>query len=82
MAAPTLELRQNPERLAGLDLIGEHLGRFLPVRADPSPVAHQTLGPEQILLDHEGVEAPDALLWVDPVQHQMVLDRGGQLVRH
>ena len=39
-------------------------------------------GAEQVALDHEAVEPPDALLRVDPVQHQVVLDRGAQLVRH
>jgi hypothetical protein len=58
----------------------EHLqglvGLLLRVCADPASVAHQAHGPEQIALDHEAVEAPDALLRVDPVQHQVVLDRG------
>jgi hypothetical protein len=37
-----------------------------------SPV--QAHGPEEILLYHQAVEAPDALLRADPVQHEMVLD--------
>ena len=47
-----------------------------------SGVSNRRHGPEQIALDHEAVEAPDTLLRVDPVQHQVVLDRGAQLVRH
>jgi hypothetical protein len=35
----------------------------------------------QLIMNY-GEASPDALLWVDPVQHQMVLDRGSQLVRH
>jgi hypothetical protein len=58
------------------------LDQLLPLGADPAPVAHQADGPEQIPLDHEAVEAPDALLRVDPVQNEMVLDWGAQLVRH
>jgi hypothetical protein len=70
------------QRLPGLELVGMDLDELLPVGADPFPVAHQAHGSEQIPVDHQRVEAADALLRVDPVQHQMVLDRGAQLVRH
>ncbi len=69
------------ERLAGLELTSEYLHQFLPVGPNPSPVPDQAHGPEQVTLDHEAVEAPDPLLRVDPVQDQVVLDRGAEFVR-
>jgi hypothetical protein len=51
-------------------------------RTQPTPVLHQAHGSEQIALDHERVEAPDALLRVDPVRHLVVLDRGSDVVRY
>jgi hypothetical protein len=36
------------KRLAGLDLAGELLHKLAPVSADPSPIAHQAHGPEQV----------------------------------
>ncbi len=70
VAPATLRLGHCFQRLAGLDLVGELLDQLLPVGADAAPVAHQAHGPEQILLDHEAVEAPHPMFWVDPVQHQ------------
>ena len=70
------------QRLTSFDLAGEHLHQLLAARADAPPIPHQANGPEQIPLDHQRVKPPDALLRVDPVQHQVVLDRGAQLVRH
>ena len=46
------------------------------------PSAHEAHSSEQVPLDHQAVEAPDALLRVDPVQDQMALDRGAEIVRH
>jgi hypothetical protein len=77
-----LRLRHLHERLPGHDLVGKDLDQLLPVHADPSPVAYQAHGPEQIPFDHEAVEAPDALLRVDPVQDQVVLDRGAEFIGH
>ena len=69
--------------MAGPGAIGRPLeSQTQPLGAFLWPVPSQAHGPEQIPLDHEAVEAPDALLQVDPVQHQMVLDRGAQVVRH
>jgi hypothetical protein len=53
---------------------GKHIHRLLTVDADPNRVAHEADGPEQILLDHAAVGAPDALIWRDPVQDKKVLD--------
>ena len=50
--------------------------------ADPSPVADQAHGPEEIPLDHEAIEVPDPLLRVDPVQDEVMLDWRAELVRH
>jgi hypothetical protein len=59
------------------------LCRYLLARhSDPAPIADQAHGPEQIPLDHEAVEAPDALLRVDPMQHKMEPDRGTFVVHH
>ena len=58
------------------------LNQLLPGGADPAPGAHQADSPEQVALDHEAVEAPDALPRVNPVQHQVVLDGGAEFVRH
>jgi hypothetical protein len=80
--APPLGRGYRLKRLAGLELVGVILNLLLSLGADPPPIAHQAHGPEQIPLDHQRVEAPNALLRVDPVQHQVVLDRGAQLVRH
>lgn len=80
VAPPPLEPSQRLERLAGLELVGVDLHQLLPLGSDPAPVADQAHGPEKIPLDHQRVEAPDALLRVDPVQHQMVLDRGALVV--
>jgi hypothetical protein len=74
--------RERLQGLARVDFAGEDLGLLVPIRADAAPVAHQAHGPEQIALDHDAVDAPDDLLWVDPVQHQMVLNQGARLVRH
>ncbi len=68
------------KRSACLEFVGIDLHQLLTVAADPAPVAHQAHGPEQIPLDHEAVEAPDVLLRVDPVQHDMVLDGGAGVV--
>src|SRR3954449_325218 len=75
IAPPPLRSGDDLQCFPGRRLTIEDLHHLLPVGADPSPVAHQAHGPEQIPLDHEAVEAPDALLWVDRVQHEMVLDR-------
>src|SRR5688572_18616661 len=45
------------EHLAGLELTSEYLHQFLPVGPNPSPVAHQAHGAEQVPFDHESVEA-------------------------
>jgi hypothetical protein len=52
------------------------------ITADPSPVADQAHGPEEIPLDHEAIEVPDPLLRVDPVQDEVMLDWRAELVRH
>ena len=81
-SSPALDPGESLQHLSCLLLTGEHLDHLLPVGADPAPVADQADGPEQIPLDHEAVEAPNALLQVDPVQHQVVLDRGAEIVRN
>src|SRR3954466_8477772 len=68
IAPPPLRSGDDLQCFPGRRLTIEDLHHLLPVGADPSPVAHQAHGPEQIPLDHEAVEAPDALLRVDPVQ--------------
>jgi hypothetical protein len=54
----------------------------VPVRSDPAPIAHEPDSAEEVSLDHEAIEAPNALLRVHPVQHEMVPDRGSEVVRH
>jgi hypothetical protein len=80
--APALGPGYQLQRLPRPLLAGEDLYQLLPIGPDPAPVAHQAHGPEEISLDHERVKAPDALLRVDPVQHQVVLDWGSEIVRH
>ena len=69
---PPLQSRQGFERLPCPCLVGMGLHQLLPPGADPSPVADEPDGPEQIPLDHEAIEAPDALLRLYPVQNEMV----------
>jgi hypothetical protein len=80
-SAPPLRLHNYLQRLSCCGLVRMDLHQFLPAGADAASVTHQAHGPEQIVLDHERVEASEAMLRVDPGQHQMVLDRGGQAVR-
>jgi hypothetical protein len=77
-----LRLGQRLQRRTGLDLSPIHLHQLLPAGADPAPVAHQPDRAEQVALHHQRVKAPDTLLRVDPVQHEVMLDRRSQLVRH
>jgi hypothetical protein len=63
------------ERLPGPELVVVDLDHLLPRRADPAPTADQAHNAEEVALDHEAVEPRDPLLRVDPVQHQVVLDR-------
>jgi len=60
--------------LAGLLIAGEYLHELLAGRPDPAPAPNEPGRPEQVPLDHDTVKTPDALLRVDPVQHQVVLD--------
>jgi hypothetical protein len=66
--------------LISLDLV--HLDLLLASGAYPALVADEAHRPKEVPFDHEAVEASDALLRVDPVQHQIVLDWGSQVVRH
>jgi hypothetical protein len=54
-------LGQSPQCLSCRDFVGMDPDHLLLVGADPAPVAHEAHGSEQIALDHEAVEAPDAL---------------------
>ena len=64
------------------DLVVVYLDQFLTVRHDPSSVAHQAHGPEEIPLDHERVEPCQVPFGVAPMQHEVVPDRGSKLIRH
>jgi hypothetical protein len=75
IAPPPLGPCDRLQRLPCRGLVVMDLHQLLPLGADPSPVAHQAHGAEEIGLDHERVEAPDALLRLDPVQLQRVIDR-------
>ena len=69
--------------MAGPGAIGRPLeSQTQPLGAFLWPVTSQAHGPEQIPLDHQAVEAPDPLLRLDPVQHQVVLDRRSQVAGH
>jgi len=61
--------------LADLAYGCEHLDQLVLIRSDLARDAHQAHGPKQVALDHEAVEAPDALLQVDPAQDQIMTDR-------
>jgi hypothetical protein len=50
--------------------------------ADAAPVEHLVHDPEQIPLDHEAVQVPDALLRANLVQIQVLFDWGVQFVMH
>ena len=73
VAPPPLCAGNCLQRLPGRDLAVVDLHQFLPVRADPAPVANEPDGPEEIPLDHQRVEPRDPPLRVTLVQHQMVL---------
>jgi hypothetical protein len=57
--SPPLCLGQRLKRRPGLDLGREHLDKLAAVGADPAPVADEPDRPEQVALDHEGVEPRD-----------------------
>jgi hypothetical protein len=49
--------------------------------ADTTEAKDQAHGPEQIPLDHEGIEPPLPVR-IDPMQGEVVLNRGTKLVMH
>ena len=74
MVAPSqLHPGDSLERLPCCDLVGVDLHQLLPLGANLPSATNEAHGPEQIPLDRQQVEAPDAVLRVDPVQDHMAV---------
>jgi hypothetical protein len=75
ISPPPLCRGNHRQSLTGLVLARVDLDQLLAVGADASPIAHESNGAEQIAFDHEQVESRHALVRIDPMQHEMMLDR-------
>jgi len=70
ISSPPLGRREPFQRLDGLLYGPEVLRQLAPLHGtDATPMAHEPHGPEEVALDHEGVEPGHAVLRIDPAEH-------------
>src|SRR4051794_9351151 len=74
VAAPALGGRELLQSRGCRVLAGVLLRPLPPTSSDPAPVAHQHRAPEQVALDHQGVEARHVPPRLKTAQHQGVAD--------